>query len=67
MSFVLRQEPGDYQQRAWGCTFSCQLSNTLMAWPPPSPPPREWTCEKPVVWGVRLRVLVAGVACAMPL
>lgn len=29
-------------------TFSCQLSKTLMAWPPPSPPPREWICEKPV-------------------
>jgi hypothetical protein len=29
-------------------TFSCQLSKTLIACPPPSPPPRACTCEKPV-------------------
>lgn len=32
--------------------FSCQLSRTLIDWPPPSPPPLEWICEKPVVCGV---------------
>lgn len=35
-------------QGATVSTFSCQLSNTLMAWPPPSPPPRAWIWEKPV-------------------
>jgi hypothetical protein len=61
------KEPSIDEGGAWGRTFSCQLSNTLIAWPPPSPPPREWTCEKPVAWGVMLRVLLAGAACAMPL
>lgn len=31
--------------------FSCQLSKTLIAWPPPSPPPLECICEKPVGCG----------------
>lgn len=35
--------------------FSCQLNNTLIAWPPPSPPPRECTCEKPVGCGDMVR------------
>lgn len=33
-------------------TFSCQLSRTLMAWPPPSPPPLACPWEKPVACGV---------------
>lgn len=48
-------------------TFSCQLSSTLMAWLPPSPPPRAWTWEKPVAWGVMLRVELAAFVCAIPL
>lgn len=35
--------------------FSCQLNNTLIAWPPPSPPPRECTCENPVGCGDMVR------------
>ena len=34
-------------------SFSCQLSSTLMACPPPSPPPLDCICENPpVAWGV---------------
>ena len=51
-------------------SFSCQLRSTLIAWPPPSPPPREWIWEKPVDWGdIEERVVGlegAGV-CDMPL
>ena len=32
-------------------SFSCQLSKTLMACPPPSPALRDWICEKPVCCG----------------
>lgn len=32
-------------------SFSCQLSRTLIACPPPSPPPRECICENPVDCG----------------
>ena len=40
-----------------------------MAWPPPSPPPRGWICEKPVGWGERdrLEMEVDGDPCDMPL
>ena len=49
-------------------TFSCQLSSTLMAWAPPSPPPmRGWTCEKPVGWGETALADGAVGATAMPL
>jgi hypothetical protein len=51
----------------WSHTFSCQLSRTLIAWPPPSPPPRVWTWVNPVACGVTLRVLFEGEGCAMPL
>ena len=35
-------------------SFSCQLSSTLIACPPPSPPPLDCICENPpVAWGVR--------------
>jgi len=37
-------------------TFSCQLSSTLIACPPPSPPPLEPICENPVGCGVIARV-----------
>jgi hypothetical protein len=49
--------------------FSCQLSNTLIACPPPSPPPRECICEKPVAWGEMFFVFadVGCELCAMPL
>jgi hypothetical protein len=50
-----------------GRTFSCQLSSTLIAWPPPSPPPRACACEKPVGCGAILVVFAGGEACAMPL
>jgi hypothetical protein len=54
-------------------SFSCQLSRTLIACPPPSPPPREieWICEKPVAWGEMVReaaeVEGEGGVCDMPL
>jgi hypothetical protein len=38
-----------------------------MAWLPPSPPPRPWIWEKPVAWGVMLRVALAAVVWAIPL
>lgn len=64
----LVQRPRAMVKGATKLTFSCQLSNTLMAWPPPSPPPRLWICEKPVGWGVMLRVVLpVGFDCAMPL
>lgn len=35
-------------------SFSCQLSNTLIWWPVPSPPKfRDCICEKPVLCGER--------------
>ena len=37
-------------------SFSCQLSSTLIACPPPSPPPLECIWEKPVGCGDRARV-----------
>jgi hypothetical protein len=58
---------GDTIGRSSGRTFSCQLRRTLIAWPPPSPPPREWTCENPVACGVRFRDVLAAFDCAMPL
>lgn len=36
--------------------FSCQLNSTLIACPPPSPPPLEPICEKPVACGVNARL-----------
>lgn len=37
-------------------SFSCQLSSTLIACPPPSPVLRDCICEKPVACGVVFRV-----------
>lgn len=54
-------------------TFSCQLNSTLIACPPPSPPPRECICENPVVCGdmdergVELVWLAGAGECDMPL
>lgn len=50
-------------------SFSCQLRSTLIACPPPSPPPLEWTCENPVDWGEseRIDVEVGWELCDMPL
>ena len=45
-------------------SFSCQLSSTLIACPPPSPPPLELICEKPVDCGVIARV-EAGEVCEL--
>lgn len=49
--------------------FSCQLSSTLIACPPPSPPPLDCICENPpVAWGViDDRPELGCEVCAIPL
>lgn len=49
--------------------FSCQLSNTLIACPPPSPPPLECIWENPVGCGESARVEAeeCGELCDIPL
>lgn len=50
-------------------TFSCQLNNTLIICPPPSPPPKDRppTCEKPVSCGETPDLEAEGVVCDIPL